>query len=245
MTPLRYFALLLCLLSVACKGAAPLLTNLGLVELQRGNFQRARRLLGRARRVNPDVAQPHHGLGVLAERLGRPDKASKHYQEALAIDPGFAAARANLARLFFDDGMYEHAREEFKRLAEVAPEDPQGVIGLAESLMKLKRYGEADSIVAEARTRFPDRAELVILEARGDIRHGRYDIAVQALESVTTERDDLTVAALGWLGTAELARGRPLHAGRAARRALRLAPSDPLSQYVLSKAEGSALASQH
>src|SRR6188768_4000823 len=42
------------------------LTNQGLVELQRGNFERARQLLTRARRLNPDVAQPHHALGVLA-----------------------------------------------------------------------------------------------------------------------------------------------------------------------------------
>ena len=44
------------------------LVNLGLVELERGNFRRASVLFERARRLNPDVAQPHHALGVLAER---------------------------------------------------------------------------------------------------------------------------------------------------------------------------------
>src|SRR4051812_49530539 len=34
------------------------LVNQGLVELQRGNFDRARELFTRARRLNPDVAQP-------------------------------------------------------------------------------------------------------------------------------------------------------------------------------------------
>src|SRR6478609_8743317 len=48
------------------------LVNQGLVELQRGNFDRARELVVRARRLNPDVAQPHHALGVLAAR--RPTK---------------------------------------------------------------------------------------------------------------------------------------------------------------------------
>src|SRR4051812_49426977 len=42
------------------------LTNLGLLEMQRGNLARARLELERARRINPDLAQPHHGLGVLA-----------------------------------------------------------------------------------------------------------------------------------------------------------------------------------
>lgn len=44
------------------------LTNLGMVEMQRGNLARARIDFERARRINPDLAQPHHALGVLAER---------------------------------------------------------------------------------------------------------------------------------------------------------------------------------
>src|SRR5216684_2248520 len=42
------------------------LTNLGLVEMQRGNLSHARLQFERARRINPDLAQPHHALGVLA-----------------------------------------------------------------------------------------------------------------------------------------------------------------------------------
>ncbi len=78
------------------------LVNQGLVELQRGNFERARELLMRARRLNPDVAQPHHGLGILAERQARPDEASRHYYarargrsrlRAVASQPGAPAVR--------------------------------------------------------------------------------------------------------------------------------------------------------
>src|SRR6476469_8136580 len=59
------------------------LTNLGLVEMQRGNLARATLLFERARRINADLAQPHHALGVVAERTRRPDVASEHYREAL------------------------------------------------------------------------------------------------------------------------------------------------------------------
>src|SRR6185369_3432471 len=103
------------------------LVNQGLVELQRGNFERARELITRARRLNPDVAQPHHALGVLAERQARPDEASRHYYDALAVDPGFAPARANLARLLFDAGMLEEELVQFKRLAEVAPDSAEAL----------------------------------------------------------------------------------------------------------------------
>src|SRR5262245_34414977 len=65
------------------------LTNLGLVEMQRGNLTRAKILFERARRINSDLAQPHHALGVLAERERRPDVAAGHYRDALRVNPGF------------------------------------------------------------------------------------------------------------------------------------------------------------
>jgi len=43
------------------------LCNLALVELELGNFSRAKQLLMRSRRINEDIAQPHHALGVLSQ----------------------------------------------------------------------------------------------------------------------------------------------------------------------------------
>lgn len=212
------------------------LVNQGLVELQRGNFRRARQLLGRARRINPDVAQPHHGLGVLSEREQRPDLAAKHYEQALEVDPGFSASRANLARLLFEAGRYEHARIQFKRLTEVAPNEPSGFVGLAESLLQLGRVPEADTVVAEGTQRFPKSPELGILSARGLLRRGQVAAAVELLTPLARSRDDVAVAALGWLATAELARGRARHAVGAAERALALDPRDPVSVYAMATA---------
>src|SRR5258706_7122296 len=75
------------------------LTNLGLVEMQRGNLARARLHFERARRINADLAQPHHALGVLAEREHRPDVASEHYRDALKVNPAFCPSPPNLRRL--------------------------------------------------------------------------------------------------------------------------------------------------
>ncbi|MEZ4220263.1 MAG: tetratricopeptide repeat protein [Polyangiaceae bacterium] len=211
------------------------LVNRALVEVQRGNFLRARRLLGRARRLNPDFAQPHHGFGVLEEREGRPDKASAHYLEALSIDPGFAPARLNLARIYYTAGRFEHAKEQFKRAVEVAPEDPEGYVGLAEALIKLDRTDEADGIVEAAYAAFPADPQLGLLQARTHLRRGKVEAAVKLLEPLTQGHDEITVAALGWLGTAELARGRRVAAERAARRALSMAPRDEVASFVLAQ----------
>ncbi|HVJ19748.1 MAG TPA: tetratricopeptide repeat protein [Polyangiaceae bacterium] len=211
------------------------LVNLGLVELERGNFERARQLFERARRLNPDVAQSHHALGVLAERQGRPDQASKHYYEALRVDPGFAPARANLGRLLFADGALEEALVQFKRLAEVAPEDPGGYAGSCETLLRLGRVTEAEAVLAGA-ARFRDVPELELLRARSALRRGDVEQAVALLSPLARGRGDMAVAALGWLATAELARQRFKHAVGAARRALELEPQDSVATYALAVA---------
>jgi tetratricopeptide (TPR) repeat protein len=129
------------------------LTNLGLVEMQRGNFARARVQLERARRINGDLAQPHHGLGVLAEREGRPDLAAESYREALRVNPGFAASRGNLARLLFAAARYDDAREQFLRLSQVDPRDIGARAGLVETLLQLQRADESDQVLARGDVR--------------------------------------------------------------------------------------------
>ena len=212
------------------------LVNQGLVELQRGNFDRARELIERARRLNPDVAQPHHALGVLAERQARPDVASQHYYEALAVDPGFAASRANLARLLFDAGMLEQALVQFKRLVEVSANSPEPHVGLAETLLRLGRIDEAEAILGKARERFADSEELTVLAARSAMRVGDVERAVELLSPLAYGMSDAAALALSWLATAELLRGRPRAAIGAAKRALKLDPRSRVATYAMAQA---------
>jgi tetratricopeptide (TPR) repeat protein len=209
------------------------LTNLGIVEMERGNFVRARQLFERARRINPDVAQPHHALGVLEERERRPDRASEHYYEALRVDPGFGPTRSNLARLLFAFGSVEEALVQYKRLVEVAPDDPSASAGLAETLVRLNRIAESDTVLTHGLERFPDAPELVLLDARRSLRMGDVAHALVRLEPLASRRDELGAAALGWIATAELSRGELESAVTAARHALRLDPESSVATYVL------------
>lgn len=79
--------------------------NLGLVELQRGSFDCARRDFLEARRLNPDLPTPHHALGLLAEREGDVAAAEAGYRAALKVDlaslppgPTSRAASSNALR---------------------------------------------------------------------------------------------------------------------------------------------------
>jgi len=209
------------------------LTNQGLVELQRGNFERARQLLTRARRLNPDVAQPHHSLGVLAERERRPDLAARNYYEALRVDPGFAPSRANLAHLLYDGGLYEDALVQFKRLVEVAPDVVEAHAGLAATLLHLERVAEAREVISNALSLAPGDPQLAILSARLELREGAFDAAIARLTPLTQGRTEVAVHALAWLAAAQLAHDRPELAIRAAQHAIQLAPDDALASYAL------------
>lgn len=212
------------------------LTNLGLVEMQRGNLERARTLFQRACRYNTDLAQPHHALGVLEERERRPDLAAEHYRQALRIHPGFGPSRSNLGRMLFSAGMYDEAREQFARLVASAPADPNGYLGLAESLMQLGRAGEGDRVVEQARERFGDLPELMLLSARRDLRHEDWDEAEAKLLRLAESGDDTARAAWGFTSVARLGRGDIEGALSAAERALALDRNDPVAVFVVAMA---------
>jgi tetratricopeptide (TPR) repeat protein len=62
--------------------------------------QEARRALERGIRENPEFPDVHNKLGLLELEEGRPGKALRHFEDALRLNPGYAAAKmsARLAR---------------------------------------------------------------------------------------------------------------------------------------------------
>jgi tetratricopeptide (TPR) repeat protein len=212
------------------------LTNLGLVEMQRGNLARARLHFERARRLNSDLAQPHHALGVLAERERRPDVAAEHYRDALKVNPGFGASRANLGRLLFAAGRYDEAREQFLRLVEVDPGQLTGHTGLAETLLQLGRDDESDALIDAAQKQFGEAPEILLLQARRSLRHGAAAEAEAILLPLSRSKDDIGRAAWSWLAATKLAKADYTGAFEAAEKAFALDRDDPVATYVVAMA---------
>jgi tetratricopeptide (TPR) repeat protein len=212
------------------------LVNLGLVDMQRGNFSRARLEFERARRINADLAQPHHALGVLAERERRPDMAAEHYREALRVNPGFGPSRGNLARMLFAAARYDEAREQFLRLVEVAPTELAGRTGLAETLLQLDRDEESDAVLDRALRDFGPRPELVILVARRQLRREDATGAEGLLLPLTRSNDDNARAAWSWIAMARLARGDDAGAFESCEAAFALDRNDAVCTYVVAMA---------
>lgn len=208
--------------------------NLGYVELRRGNFEQARRDLIKARALNHDIPAPHHALGLLADEQGDGEEAERCYRRALEVDPGFAPARANLARRLFLRGQYENAREQFQRLHEVAPDRAEGWAGEAESLRELGRDAEAERVVDRARGVLGDAPELMLLVARDRMAQGAWSEAEAILARLTGDRDrGRAGAAWAWIAVARVGRGDAEGARQAAEAALAIDRSDPVAVYAL------------
>ena len=212
------------------------LVNLANVEIQRGNFERARQLLLRARRLNDDFAQAHHGLGVLAEREERLDDASTHYREALEVNPGFVEARANLARLLYEAGHYEHALVQFRRMRELVPASLAAHRGFVATLLSLQRLEEAEQALGAALDLGLADRQLQILAGRVSLLRGDLHEAKLLLSEAARVPDDTGALALAWLAVLELAAERPRHAIGAAQKALALQPTEPVATYALAVA---------
>jgi predicted Zn-dependent protease len=103
-------------------------------------------------------------------------------------------------------------------------------------LLRLGRVSEAEAVIQGARERFADSSELTVLAARGRLRRGEVDGAIELLSPLGHGRDEVAANALAWLATAELMRGRPRAAVGAAKRALELEPSSPVATYAMAEA---------
>ena len=213
--------------------------NLGYVELRRGNFDQARRDLLRARSLNRDLPAPHHALGVLAEAQGDGAAAERSYRDALRVDPGFAASRANLARRLFARGQFENAREQFQRLRQVEPAGPEGWAGEAEALLRLDREAEAETVVAAGRANAGDAPALLLVLARLRLAAGAWDEAEAILAPLTGIDDRARAAAAwSWIAVARAGRGDAEGSREAASAAFEANRDDPVARYALGLSAG-------
>jgi len=108
--------------------------------------------------------------GTRAEALGGDDgRAETCYREALALDPGLAAARTNLGGLAYRAGDTTAAREAFEAALALDPDQPEARFNLANLVLEA---GDLELAVAEFRR---------VLQADPEFADAHFNLAV-ALE---------------------------------------------------------------
>jgi type IV pilus assembly protein PilF len=98
------------------KTVADLNAELGAGYIRNGRYDRALAKLQKALRFDSDHALAHNYIAVLYGRLDQTDLAYKHFKRSLKIDPHSSTAINNYAIFLCEQGKYEDAQTQFKKV---------------------------------------------------------------------------------------------------------------------------------
>ena len=102
------------------------------IHLQRGDFGRARDIIFKAIKLQPNRPDYHSNLGSAFRGLKNSLKAIKAYQSALSYMPDHFESQFNLACVYFENGNLESAAEAFSKTIHLKPRFPAAHEQLAE-----------------------------------------------------------------------------------------------------------------
>src|SRR5262249_43399619 len=104
---------------LADPGQGPIYSNLGALQLARGDRQMAEASFKRAVRATPDRAAPRVALAHFYRAQGRDAEAESVLLDALTVEPKSVQVNSNLAELFMRSGRVLEAEAPLKVIADV------------------------------------------------------------------------------------------------------------------------------
>ena len=119
-------------------------------------------------------------LAEVAGRIGRYDDAEKLLSRALQLAPGFGAARANLATVYYKQNRFAEAAETLDAVLGDDPDNPAHANLRAAALGRIGGYDEALALYEELTRRFPDHAKLWMSHGHMLKTVGRQDDSIAA-----------------------------------------------------------------
>ncbi len=129
-------------LSVTEENAAAL-TNLGLVAIQKDDYDEARRRLGEALRIDPGFIDALGNMGAMYAKQKNYAAAIDQYSKIVSIVPRNVKALGNMARAFTNLGNHVQAEIFLRRVVELEPASPDYRISLAQTQQMLGKTQEA------------------------------------------------------------------------------------------------------
>jgi putative PEP-CTERM system TPR-repeat lipoprotein len=216
----------------ALAAAEPELTepDLALISahLQRRDFDRALAAVAVLDKKQPSSAVPYNIKGVVYMYRGDEKRARAAFERAMFIEPDYAAAAFNLARLDLVGRNYDGARAHYQRILSKDPQSEPALLALAELLAATKAPpGEVRTMIERAIAANPlsvsPRLALIMYNAR--LRD--WPAAVAAAQKAQTALPD-SPQVLEALGTVQSASGQTNQGIESFKRAVQMQPSSAI-----------------
>jgi len=132
---------------------------LGVVYLQRGEFNAAVPLLCRSIELKPEFAEAHNNLGMTLQQIHRFFDAEACYRRALLLNADLVEAHNNLGFLLQNMERPQEAEASYKEALRVNPEYAEAHYNLGNLLRHVGRPPEAERCYRQALTLKPDYVE--------------------------------------------------------------------------------------
>ncbi len=138
---------------------------------------------GSAQAQDTEKAKENFNLALEEQKKGDIEMAVNYYEAAIASDPGFADAYLNLGSLYFEQKRYKEAAENFKKVTEVASDNPVGFVNYGKVLYVQKKDEEA--LAAFQGALKADKSHIEAEKELGKLYYFRlknYDESIKSLE---------------------------------------------------------------
>lgn len=124
---------------------------------------------------------------IAAEACHRLEEARDAYARALALAPNHLRALTNAALLAAQDADWDNAVEGLRRCCASAPHDPTAWLNLIDTLVAARRFGDAQTVLAQALQRWPGATPLAVRHALVLAFDGQFAAGQAALDALDAQ----------------------------------------------------------
>jgi TolB-like protein/AraC-like DNA-binding protein/Tfp pilus assembly protein PilF len=139
----------------------------GIIGNHTRDWEESGEMLKKAIQINPNYMVAHQYYSELLDILGEKEKARKHINIAIDLDPVVFMPRALSAAYYYREGRYEDALETFRGLEEINPEHSTTKYFYLQIYYKQEEYIKAAEILQEIMRR--DTSTVQYADQIGDI----------------------------------------------------------------------------
>jgi len=125
-------------------------------------------------------------LGDAYTQTHDPARAEQAYRRAVEMDPTEPAHRRGLGQALLAEEKYQPALEQYEKLAELQPDDPDNYLRMAQIYRQLHQLDKAEENLLRAKQRAPGSLEVIYYEATIYEAQGRFDDAIRVLSDAVT-----------------------------------------------------------
>lgn len=132
-------------------GSFRAVSQLGILEATRGDYNSAQSHLDRADKLRPGTAEVRYWLAFCLAETGKASDGKRMLEKIITAHPGYGPARLLLGRLYFQSGEYPRAEAELRRAVKLCPGNADAHRLLGETLSRQGGYARHAEAVIELR----------------------------------------------------------------------------------------------